>query len=303
MLDEYKEEQKIAYKVLKNAVLKDKCAHAYLIETNGYIKKEEFALSIAKYILCPNKYSNSQKCVNCTQCQNIDKNIFSEVKIIRPEKDSLCIKKEQLIELQEEFMTKSLLANKKIYIITDATKLNTSSANSILKFLEEPADNIIAILLADNIHQLLDTIVSRCQIISLVNKKTKENMLESLISVKIENIEEIKESTINYINELEKNKKEMILYNKKYFHNNIKEKNEIIASFEIMILYYKDAINLKLNRKPEVIENIDNILMNNTIDKLNEKIKIITNLKKNIYVNANTNLLMDKLVIELGGVQ
>lgn len=303
MLDEYKEEQKIAYKVLKNAVLKDKCAHAYLIETNGYIKKEEFALSIAKYILCPNKYSNSQKCVNCTQCQNIDKNIFSEVKIIRPEKDSLWIKKEQLIELQEEFMTKSLLANKKIYIITDATKLNTSSANSILKFLEEPADNIIAILLADNIHQLLDTIVSRCQIISLVNKKTKENMLESLISVKIENIEEIKESTINYINELEKNKKEMILYNKKYFHNNIKEKNEIIASFEIMILYYKDAINLKLNRKPEVIENIDNILMNNTIDKLNEKIKIITNLKKNIYVNANTNLLMDKLVIELGGVQ
>lgn len=302
MLDEYKEEQKIAYKVLKNAVLKDKCAHAYLIETNGYIKKEEFALSIAKYILCPNKYSNSQKCVNCTQCQNIDKNIFSEVKIIRPEKDSLWIKKEQLIELQEEFMTKSLLANKKIYIITDATKLNTSSANSILKFLEEPADNIIAILLADNIHQLLDTIVSRCQIISLVNKKTKENMLESLISVKIENIEEIKEATINYINELEKNKKEMILYNKKYFHNNIKEKNEIIASFEIMILYYKDAINLKLNRKPEIIENIDNILMNNTIDKLNEKIKIITNLKKNIYVNANTNLLMDKLVIELGGV-
>lgn len=302
MLDEYKEEQKIAYKVLKNAVLKDKCAHAYLIETNGYIKKEEFALSIAKYILCPNKYSNSQKCVNCTQCQNIDKNIFSEVKIIRPEKDSLWIKKEQLIELQEEFMTKSLLANKKIYIITDATKLNTSSANSILKFLEEPADNIIAILLADNIHQLLDTIVSRCQIISLVNKKTKENMLESLISVKIENIEEIKEATINYINELEKNKKEMILYNKKYFHNNIKEKNEIIASFEIMILYYKDAINLKLNRKPEVIENINNILMNNTIDKLNEKIKIITNLKKNIYVNANTNLLMDKLVIELGGV-
>lgn len=302
MLDEYIEEQKIAYKVLKNAVLKDKCAHAYLLETNGYIKKEEFAKAVAKHILCPYKYSNNQKCVNCTQCQNIDKNIFSEVKIIAPEKDSLWIKKEQLIELQEEFMTKSLLTNKKVYIITDATKLNTSSANSILKFLEEPADNIIAILLADNIHQLLDTIVSRCQIISLVNKKTKENMLESLISVKLDNLEEIKGSTINYINELEKNKLEMILYNKKYFHNNIKDKNEIIASFEIMILYYKDAISLKLNHKPEVIENIDNILLNNTISELNEKIKIITNLKKNIYVNANTNLLMDKLVIELGGV-
>lgn len=302
MLDEYIEEQKIAYKVLKNAVMKDKCSHAYLFETNGYIKKEEFALAFAKYVLCPNKYSNNQKCVNCTQCDNIDKNIFSEIKIISPDKDSLWIKKEQLVELQNEFKTKSLLANKKIYIITDATKLNTSSANSILKFLEEPADNIIAILLADNIHQLLDTIVSRCQIVSLVNKKTKENLLESLISVKLDNLEEIKENTINYINELEKNKKEMILFNKKYFHNYIKEKNELIASFEIMILYYKEAINLKLNLDNEIIDNVNNILLNNTIEELNKKIKIITDLKKNIYVNANTNLLLDKLVIELGGV-
>lgn len=302
MLDEYIEEQKIAYKVLKNAVMKDKCSHAYLFETNGYIKKEEFALAFAKYVLCPNKYSNNQKCVNCTQCDNIDKNIFSEIKIISPDKDSLWIKKEQLVELQNEFKTKSLLANKKIYIITDATKLNTSSANSILKFLEEPADNIIAILLADNIHQLLDTIVSRCQIVSLVNKKTKENLLESLISVKLDNIEEIKENTINYINELEKNKKEMILFNKKYFHNYIKEKNELIASFEIMILYYKEAINLKLNLDNEIIDNVNNILLNNTIEELNKKIKIITDLKKNIYVNANINLLLDKLVIELGGV-
>jgi len=302
MLDEYIEEQKIAYKVLKNAVMKDKCSHAYLFETNGYIKKEEFALAFAKYVLCPNKYSNNQKCVNCTQCDNIDKNIFSEIKIISPDKDSLWIKKEQLVELQNEFKTKSLLANKKIYIITDATKLNASSANSILKFLEEPADNIIAILLADNIHQLLDTIVSRCQIVSLVNKKTKENLLESLMSVKLDNLEEIKENTINYINELEKNKKEMILFNKKYFHNYIKEKNELIASFEIMILYYKEAINLKLNLDNEIIDNVNNILLNNTIEELNKKIKIITDLKKNIYVNANTNLLLDKLVIELGGV-
>ena len=302
MLDEYIEEQKIAYKVLKNAVMKDKCSHAYLFETNGYIKKEEFALAFAKYVLCPNKYSNNQKCVNCTQCDNIDKNIFSEIKIISSDKDSLWIKKEQLVELQNEFKTKSLLANKKIYIITDATKLNTSSANSILKFLEESADDIIAILLADNIHQLLDTIVSRCQIVSLVNKKTKENLLESLISVKLDNLEEIKENTINYINELEKNKKEMILFNKKYFHNYIKEKNELIASFEIMILYYKEAINLKLNLDNEIIDNVNNILLNNTIEELNKKIKIITDLKKNIYVNANTNLLLDKLVIELGGV-
>lgn len=298
MLDEFMNEQKVAHRILTNSIIKNKCSHAYLIETNGYLKKIELAKAFAKYLLCPNNYSNNQKCVNCTQCENIDKNIFGELKIIEP--DGMWIKKEQLLELQEEFKMKSVLANKKVYIITDATKLNPSSSNSILKFLEEPSDNIVAILLADNIHQLLDTIVSRCQVITLNKILQTENKLESLLSVNIENLDLVKETSVNFINEIEKQKEKTILYTKKLFHNNIQDKNELIVSFEIMILYYKDAINEKLNRKLELFDNV-NMLTNNDIEELNRKIKVITNLKNKIYVNANTNLLVDKLILELGG--
>lgn len=301
MLDAFIEEQKVAYRILKNAVAKNKCSHAYLFETNGYSKKEELALSFAKYLLCPYNHSNNSKCVNCTQCENIDKNIFSELKIIRP--DGLWIKKEQLMELQEDFKTKSVQANKKVYIITDATKLNPSSANSILKFLEEPSDNIVAILLADNIHQLLDTIVSRCQIITLNKNQTNENKLVALLSTKVEDIDLLEKITINFIKTLEKYKEKAILYTKKNFHNQITEKNELIASFEIMCLYYKDILNKKINRDLEVFNNIDEeINNNNTIETINKKIKIILDLKNKIYINANTNLLIDKLIIEIGGI-
>ena len=293
MLDEFMNEQKVAHRILTNSIIKNKCSHAYLIETNGYLKKIELAKAFAKYLLCPNNYSNNQRCVNCTQCENIDKNIFGELKIIEP--DGMWIKKEQLLELQEEFKMKSVLANKKVYIITDATKLNPSSSNSILKFLEEPSDNIVAILLADNIHQLLDTIVSRCQVITLNKILQTENKLESLLSVNIENLDLVKETSVNFINEIEKQKEK-----KKLFHNNIQDKNELIVSFEIMILYYKDAINEKLNRNLELFDNV-NMLTNNDIEELNRKIKVITNLKNKIYVNANTNLLVDKLILELGG--
>lgn len=298
MLDEFMNEQKVAHRILTNSIIKNKCSHAYLIETNGYLKKIELAKAFAKYLLCPNNYSNNQRCVNCTQCENIDKNIFGELKIIEP--DGMWIKKEQLLELQEEFKMKSVLANKKVYIITDATKLNPSSSNSILKFLEEPSDNIVAILLADNIHQLLDTIVSRCQVITLNKILQTENKLESLLSVNIENLDLVKETSVNFINEIEKQKEKTILYTKKLFHNNIQDKNELIVSFEIMILYYKDAINEKLNRNLELFDNV-NMLTNNDIEELNRKIKVITNLKNKIYVNANTNLLVDKLILELGG--
>lgn len=299
MLDEFKDEQKIAYQMIKNAKEKNKCSHAYLIETNGYSKKQEFAIVLAKYILCPYNYSNNSLCVNCTQCLKIDRNIFDDVKIIEPE--GLWIKKEQLLELQEDFVTKSVLSGKKVYIITDASKLNSSAGNSILKFLEEPNDNIIAILLADNIHQVLKTIVSRCQTIPLTNK-IKELSINNFVSFNLENIELIKNSTINFINQIENKKGQALLFTKKYFHNNIVEKEELIVSFEIMMLYYKDALNKKLNRKVELFNDISDTILDESIEIINKKIDAILSLKNKIYINANTNLLIDKLVLELGGL-
>lgn len=298
MLGEYKDTQKIAYKMITNAIEKNRCSHAYLLETNGLIDKKSFALAFAKYLLCPYNYLDKQHCVNCTQCKNIDKGIFEDLKVIEP--DGLWIKKEQLLELQEDFKTKSVISGKKVYIITDASKLNASSSNSILKFLEEPKENIIAILLADNVHQLLDTIVSRCQIIPLINN-INNNEIENYLSVKVEDIDLILNTTINFIKQLEKLKENTILYTKKLFHNTIVEKNDIIASFEIMILYYKEALNIKLNRKTEVFSEVDELLLNNSVESLNNKINKLIELKNKIYINANTNLLIDKLIIELGG--
>ena len=62
-----------------------------------------------------------------------------------------------------------MLDNKLIYIIDPAEKLNPASANTILKFLEEPPEGIVAILITENKYNVLETIVSRCQCLSLVN--------------------------------------------------------------------------------------------------------------------------------------
>ena len=51
----------------------------------------------------------------------------------------------------------------KVYIIEDFEKLTVQGENSILKFLEEPPENTIAILLSTKPEQILDTIHSRCQ--------------------------------------------------------------------------------------------------------------------------------------------
>ena len=127
MLDDFKLEQPIAHKIILNSIKQNKISHAYIIESNGYPKSYDFALSIAKYILCPYSYSNIEKCNNCHQCHNIDNNDFLEIKIINP--SGLWIKKNELEELQDEFSKKAVSGNKKIYIINNAEKLNISSSN------------------------------------------------------------------------------------------------------------------------------------------------------------------------------
>ena len=58
------------------------------------------------------------------------------------------------------------LSDHKIYIIADACKLGTASANAFLKTLEEPASFVHIVLLANTVDGVLPTIVSRCQLVN-----------------------------------------------------------------------------------------------------------------------------------------
>jgi len=304
MLDDYKDQQPIVYKMLINAIKKNRNSHAYLFEIHGNSKALEIVLSFVKYVLCPKNYSNREFCKNCNQCRTIDDNNYIELKIIKP--DGLWIKKEELTELQKEFSKKAITGNKKIYIITEADKLNQSSANSILKFLEEPEENIIAILMVENKYQLLDTILSRCQILSLLNtEKNSSNNYYDKINNIINNEQidaEITNKIIEFINFYEKNGIDTLLHLQKLWHQYFQDKKIIADAFEIMLLYYMDVLNISCGYNINIFDSntkeLELIKNNNTINQLIYKINTILKLKENIKFNINSSLLMDKLILE-----
>ena len=319
MLDDFINEQPVAYRILKNSMINDKLSHAYIIESNGYSKSFDLALSFAKYLLCPNNYTCNINCGECRQCANINSNEYLELKII--EADGQWIKKSQLDELQFDFSKKSVLGNKKIYIIKDADKLNVSSSNSLLKFLEEPEEGVIAILLVDNIYQLINTIVSRCQIISLKpNKKLEgKTTIEKIADVIYNSENEITEfindeNNQNYIDKViefskfyEDNKLNTIIYISKLWTNYFTDRNLNTLGFSILLLFYKDVLNYKLNKDLEVfnnnIEDVKYVAEKNDIQFIISKINVIINLRDLIKFNINQNALMDKFIIELKGCE
>ncbi len=285
MLDKYINEQTKFYNIIFKSISNKKISHAYLIESNGYDKAEDLALSFAKTLYCPFYYFNRENCNTCNDCSLIDDHRISNIKII--DTDGMWIKKDQMLDLQNEFMTKSFNGRPKIYIIKDAEKLNKSSANTILKFLEEPFDNIIAILVANNKHNVIDTILSRCIVFSLENS-------ELVMSNKIT----YDDTLLNLVLLLEKNKSEFIAQYNDYLNFKKLDKDDIMSLFQGLNEIYSDIFNAKtLNIK---IDNkiLEEISLLNDLNSLANKIRLINRQFNRIKSNSNINLLIDKFIID-----
>ena len=311
MLDDYKDVQAFAYRILKNEIDKKKYSHAYMIEANNFSDAMGFAKSLAKTLFCVSS-SNPEAII-----EQIDTNNFPELKIIDPE--GLTIKKEEIEELQAEFAKKPLYSDKKIYIINNAQRLNGAAANSLLKFLEEPNQDIVAILVTNNIYEMMETIISRCQIVNLkeevIDYSKAELKTRILLSInkteeEIKNIFEIDDINnalyrcIDFVNYYEKHKMDTFIYINKMWFDFYKTKDQFDVAFQIILLYYTDIIRLSckanLNIFFEYENEMQDIIENTSINKLCKKVKTIIELEKKIKANNNLNLLMDKLLIEFG---
>lgn len=291
MLALYKDSQKDFYEEISNAVLKNnKVSHAYFIETSSFADSYNLVLSFAKFLLCKNHYVDSENCGNCNICHLIDQNLEDHISIVEP--DGLWIKKEQLETIKNNFSMKSVDGLPQIYIINQADKLNRASANSILKFLEEPEEGIIAILVAENKYQVLPTILSRCQIYTLKSGEKEERSYEQFSNL------------YQLLIDIEKNKEHSICYLKNLWYDYYKSKDEMLNAFKDMELIYLDLLNYKIKNitnYKEYLENIEFICKQNTVESIIRKINVIRSMQEAVNANLNASLLMDKFIIDYVG--
>ncbi|MCJ1657152.1 DNA polymerase III subunit delta' [Staphylococcus sp. NRL 18/288] len=137
---------------LANAYRSNKLSHAYLFEGDDAESMRYVAMEFAKLILC----NGDQQCE--LRVENYNQPDFMYVA-----SEENAIKKEQIEQLVHRMNQLPIEGTHKVYIIEDFEKLTVQGENSILKFLEEPPDNTVAILMSTKPEQILDTIHSRCQ--------------------------------------------------------------------------------------------------------------------------------------------
>ena len=264
-------------------VKKDRVNHAYLIETN-YDNKITLAEELIKKIL---SFENS---ITIEELK-----LNNDLIII--ESDTNTIKTEEIENLKDQFITTSLNGTPRIYIINEAEKLNDFASNKLLKFIEEPEENIIAILLTENKNNLLETIISRCQIIRFFLNQNNIKKLER------DYIEEL----FNFVINIEENNEEAIAFQNKYDIKKLSDRKYLQDFLNNILYIYDDVILYKINKTVEYfttdIDKINKISENNDINDIKRKINAINTCINRIKYNPNTKLLIDKLILLMTGVE
>ena len=282
MLEKYRDKYPKFCDDLDLIINEKKVFHAYLIDVGNTEDYINIIKTMAIKLLNDNTNIDVEKL--------IDNDSYSDFFIVSP-KDSRWIKKEQILSLQEKYKTKSIYNNKRVYVIDMADNLNLTSSNTLLKFLEEPSEDIVAILLTRNIYGLIPTILSRCQILKL----------DTVLDEK----KEIRKNVIDFFKKIDEKKASIIPYLKS-INIDFDNRNELRNFVEEIIRYYEDLCKIILKKKVLYYNEYENVLMDllggQKINTISNKILEINEIFSSIDFNVNTRLFIDKLVMIIVGV-
>lgn len=312
MINDYIEAQTDIKRMLEASYHNNRLTHAYIFSGENGVGKKEMALYFAAML-----YSDEDNVYDTAAAKQIFKHEHPNVYEIAPDGNS--IKKGQIVALQEEFSKTSLVDGPRVYIIEDADKMNVSSANSLLKFIEEPnGKEVYAILLTTDITNMLPTIISRCGHVHF-KSMPKSVLYDMLIDNNVSDSDAAlaKELTNNIDEALEiiaserfsivkgliedfleiKSSYDSVIYLRKNI-NDLSISNVLKEFLELLALVYEDMLYLepirfiylkdKMNKYKEIHK-----------DKIKGELELILDLRKKLDSNVLAKNIITNLFVNL----
>ena len=313
-------EQPLVYQTINNMIDRRQLPHALIFYGDKSTSKKEMAMYLTKYLYA--KLFN-EDIETSHHSRRIDDNSFTNLIIVEPTKGT--IKKDQILSIIDEASKSSLEDGPKVFIFNDADTLNQSSANSLLKFIEEPLDDIYIIFLVNNLNMMLSTIKSRCALLSFrpLNREFLKEKLDlegidpnimSVITEYTQDFDEIKRivndesymDAYDLVSELFNEPVEkggsMILY----LNESMAKINDSNTEFfiSLFIYYLNDMLKVSVFNNDEIIwkgERARIKALSNLIDKdaLVTIIKDALDIKNRLKYHINFKLNMDKILLDL----
>ena len=151
-----------ALTLLTRAVNSGRLAHGYLFAGPDGVGKTTAALSLAAVLLCRAPVG-IEPCDSCPGCRKFLSGNHPDLLRIQP--DGAAIKIDQIRELKKALTFAPFESHLRVVLIEEVQTMRREAGNSLLKVLEEPPPDNLLVLIGSTAGAMLDTIISRCQVI------------------------------------------------------------------------------------------------------------------------------------------
>ena len=321
-IEEYlKTYQNVIYKTFVNSFNNNSLSHAYLLVGNPGTPLLEVTTFLAKSILCddPSPFA----CNSCITCLRVDDNNYPDFLVFDGQKGT--IKKDDVIQIESQFDKKAFESKGiRIYILNLVENMTEEAVNSLLKFLEEPHENIYAFLTTNNESNVLPTIVSRCQTLYLKSISRNKIINDSinlgvnledaeLLSFFINNAELLyefvndknqyepfdntKKALITILEALVNDKKEAIYLSQILLNKVVTSKEDARFYLDMLSQFIEDILNFQhhgdiiLKSYEQLISDLSEVILNPQ-----ELLLEVLKLRGILNINVNIPLLLDHLI-------
>ena len=316
-----KKYQPVIYQTFVNSLEKGQLSHAYLISGTNGSPLLDIAKFFAKSILCDDP--SPLACNSCITCLRVDDDNYPDFFVFDGSKAT--IKKDAVTTIESSF-DKKAFENKgiRIYILHLIENMTIEAINSILKFLEEPGQQIYAFLTTNNENSILPTIISRCQVLRMklidknivindaisfgVDKKDAEllsyfyndgELIKEIIDDKENNeifftAKQCFEEVIQVMEESDKDA--LIYYVQGNISNQIKSKEACRYFINMLVMAFEDMIAIS-NEKQPFLESYATILehLSTKLSHISESLIELLRCATAINTNVNITLLIDHI--------
>lgn len=145
----------------KQAAIANKLSHAFMFVGAKGVGKLQLAQYLTAYLLC--EVPASAPCGQCSACHWFTQGTHPDYYHLHLLEKSAVIKVAQIRQLIDSLNQTAQQGGYQVAIVEDADKMNSAASNALLKTLEEPAGQVVIILLASSTAGLPATILSRVQ--------------------------------------------------------------------------------------------------------------------------------------------
>jgi DNA polymerase-3 subunit gamma/tau len=190
--------QETIVKTLKNSLIFNKTAQAYLFTGPRGVGKTTLTRLLAKALNCKNLTETKEPCNKCVSCKEIASSSSLDVIEIDGASNRGI---DDIRQINETIGYAPSSGKYKIYIIDEVHMLTKEAFNALLKTLEEPPSTIKFFFATTEPHKVLPTIISRCQRFDL-KSVSKDLILNKLKKIALDQQREITDEALYQIAKL-----------------------------------------------------------------------------------------------------